>query len=89
MKRIIECVPNISEGRDRDKIDRIVGKLRDKSGFAVVSAEPDRDYNRTVITVIGDPEAIAAAIPDFVGEALALIDLNVHTASIPAWARST
>lgn len=83
MKRIIECVPNISEGRDQDKIDRIVGTLRHRPGFAVVSAEPDKDYNRTVITLIGDPEAIAAAIPEFVGEALSLIDLNHHKGEHP------
>ncbi|MDP3130142.1 MAG: glutamate formimidoyltransferase [Bacillota bacterium] len=83
MKKIIECVPNISEGRDQAKIDRIVAKLKDKPGFSLISAEPDKDYNRTVITVIGDPVAIADAIPDFVAEAVALIDLNHHTGEHP------
>jgi glutamate formiminotransferase len=83
MRKMIECVPNISEGRDLVKIDRIVGELRGKSGFTVVSAEPDGDYNRTVITLLGDPEAILAAIPGFVARALEEIDLNVHRGEHP------
>ncbi|MFH0993467.1 MAG: glutamate formimidoyltransferase [bacterium] len=83
MKRIVECVPNISEGRDQTKIDRIVATLQNRSGFSVISAEPDKDYNRTVITVIGDPDAIMAALPDFVMAAIAEIDLNFHHGEHP------
>ncbi len=83
MRQIIECVPNISEGRDQAKIDRIVSTLRNHPGFSVISAEADKDYNRTVITVIGDPDAIMAALPAFVAAAIKEIDLNFHRGEHP------
>ena len=49
MDSIVECVPNISEGRDIAKIERIVDAARNIAGCAVLGVEPDKDYNRTVI----------------------------------------
>lgn len=76
MRQVVQCVPNFSEGRRMDVVNRIVAPLRDKDGFRVVSVEPDADYNRTVVTLIGDPEAIIEALVPFVGEALEAIDMN-------------
>ncbi|MDD3841978.1 MAG: glutamate formimidoyltransferase [Candidatus Izemoplasmatales bacterium] len=83
MGKIVECVPNFSEGRDHNIIEAIIAPLKNKSGFKLVSYEPDIDYNRTVVTLIGDAEAIIEAIPEFVGWAVKLIDLNHHTGQHP------
>ena len=50
-KQVIECVPNISEGRDLERIDAIVASARNIAGCKVLGVEPDADYNRTVITI--------------------------------------
>ena len=61
MADIIECVPNISEGRDLDKIERIVSAARGIEGCSVLGVEPDADYNRSVITIVGSPGSIQEA----------------------------
>lgn len=76
MNRIVQCVPNFSEGRRLDVIQDIVAPLNDQPGFVVASVEPDADYNRTVVTLIGDPNAIVEALIPFVGQALKHIDMN-------------
>lgn len=83
MKKIVECVPNFSEGRDKDKIEAIVAPLKNQEGFKLVSYEPDGDYNRTVVTLLGDAEAILSAMPVFVKKACELIDLNHHKGEHP------
>ncbi|MFA5585984.1 MAG: glutamate formimidoyltransferase [Saccharofermentanales bacterium] len=77
-KKIIECVPNFSEGRDEAVIEGIVAPLKNRPGVRLVNYEADRDYNRLVVTVLGDPEPVCQAILDAVGEATRLIDLNHH-----------
>mgnify|MGYP000952683644 CR=1 FL=1 len=62
MKRIVECVPNFSEGRDLEKIERIVAPFKNQSDFKMISYEPDGDYNRTVVTLIGEAEAIIISL---------------------------
>ncbi|MFA5179224.1 MAG: glutamate formimidoyltransferase [Candidatus Izemoplasmatales bacterium] len=83
MGKIVECVPNFSEGRDKQKIEAIIAPLKNRKGFKLVSYEPDIDYNRTVVTLIGDALAIIEALPEFVEQALNLIDLNHHTGQHP------
>ena len=61
MQEIVECVPNISEGRDSEKIARIIDVVRDMENCAVLGVEPDSDYNRTVITIAGVPSAVQEA----------------------------
>ncbi|MCF7926673.1 MAG: glutamate formimidoyltransferase [Candidatus Izimaplasma sp.] len=83
MTQIVQCVPNFSEGRDQTKIEAIVKPLKNKQGFKLVSYEPDADYNRTVVTLIGDPQAISDALIPFVKEALKQIDMNHQSGEHP------
>ena len=81
--KIIECVPNFSEGRDLEKIDKIVAPFRGKSGVKLLDYSNDEDHNRLVVTVVGEPEALKAALLEAVGQAVALIDLNRHSGQHP------
>jgi glutamate formiminotransferase/formiminotetrahydrofolate cyclodeaminase len=83
MKRLIECVPNFSEGRDAAKVDAIVAAMSGVQGVFVLDREMDADHNRCVITLAGEPEPVAEAALAGVGKALELIDLNVHTGAHP------
>ena len=56
--KIIECVPNFSEGRDLEKIDKIVAPFRGKSGVKLLDYSNDEDHNRLVVTLVGEPEAL-------------------------------
>ena len=58
MKKLIECVPNFSEGRDQNKIDNIVKQIADVPGITVLDVDPGPDTNRTVETIVGSPEAV-------------------------------
>lgn len=78
LNKIVECVPNFSEGRDLDKIEQIVAPFRGKEGVKLLNYEADKDYNRVVVTVIGEPEAVKNAVVEAVGVASKLIDLNHH-----------
>ncbi len=77
--KIVQCVPNFSEGRDKEKIEAIVSVLKDKKNVKLVSYEADANYNRTVVTLLGDPYAIKDAVIEMVGMTTKLIDLNFHT----------
>jgi glutamate formiminotransferase/formiminotetrahydrofolate cyclodeaminase len=83
MNRLIECVPNFSEGRDAKKIDAIVDAMRAVPGVYVLDREGDADHNRSVVTLAGEPEAVAEAALRGVGKALELIDLTRHTGAHP------
>ena len=61
---IVQCVPNFSEGRDLDKIEKIVNPLRGKEGVKLLNYEADKNYNRLVVTVIGEPEKVKNAVAD-------------------------
>lgn len=75
---IVQCVPNFSEGRDLDKIEKIVNPLRGKEGVKLLNYEADKNYNRLVVTVIGDPQKVKNAVFEAIGVAKDVIDLNVH-----------
>jgi glutamate formiminotransferase/formiminotetrahydrofolate cyclodeaminase len=83
MKRLIECVPNFSEGRDPAKVDAIVSAMSAVAGVFVLDREMDADHHRCVVTLAGEPEAVAEAALRGVGKAMELIDLNVHTGAHP------
>ncbi|MGB2667838.1 MAG: glutamate formimidoyltransferase, partial [Candidatus Acidiferrum sp.] len=83
MKRLIECVPNFSEGRDPAKVDAIVEVMRSVPGVYVLDREMDADHNRCVITLAGDPEAVGEAAIVGAGKALELIDMTTHTGAHP------
>lgn len=79
----MECVPNFSEGRDLAKIEKIIEPFRAKPGVKLLDYSNDEDHNRLVVTVVGEPEALKAALLEAIGQAVALIDLTVHTGQHP------
>jgi len=83
MRRIVECVPNFSEGRDSRVINAIGGAIGRVSGVKFISAEPDKDYNRTVVTFIGEPEASVEAAFNATRTAAERIDMSVHKGEHP------
>ena len=81
--KIMECVPNFSEGRDLEKIDKIVNPFRGKEGVKLLDYSNDIDHNRLVVTVVGQPEALKEAVIEAIGIAVELIDLNHHQGQHP------
>jgi len=83
MKRLIECVPNFSEGRDPAKVDALVQVMSSVPGVYVLDREMDADHNRCVITLAGEPEAAGEAAILGAGKAVDLIDMTVHRGAHP------
>ncbi len=83
MPRIIECVPNISEGRDRAKIDAIAAVVETVEGVRLLDVDPGKATNRTVITLVGEPEQVCEAAFLLVKKAQELIDMRNHTGEHP------
>ena len=83
MNKIMECVPNFSEGRDLQKIDKIVAPFRSKQGVKLLDYSNDEDHNRLVVTVVGEPEPLRDAVLEAIGVAVELIDLNHHQGQHP------
>lgn len=83
MRRLIECVPNFSEGRDPAKVEAIVAAMSGVPGVYILDREMDADHNRCVVTLAGEPEAVAEAAMRGVGKAAELIDLTKHTGAHP------
>ncbi len=81
--KIMECVPNFSEGRDLEKIDKIVSPFRAKAGVKLLDYSNDEDHNRLVVTVVGEPDALKEAVIEAIGVAVKLIDLNHHQGQHP------
>jgi glutamate formiminotransferase/formiminotetrahydrofolate cyclodeaminase len=76
MARIVECVPNFSEGRNIRVINAIAGAISAVPGVKFISAEPDKDYNRTVVTFVGEPEAVLEGAFMGTKKAAELIDMS-------------
>ena len=83
MNKIMECVPNFSEGRDLQKIVQIVAPFRGKQGVKLLDYSNDEDHNRLVVTVVGEPEPLRDAVLEAIGVAVELIDLNHHQGQHP------
>ena len=83
MKRLVESVPNFSEGRDMAKIDAIIAAMREVPGVYLLDRESDADHNRSVVTIAGEPDAVAEAALRGVGKAAELIDLSKHSGAHP------
>lgn len=83
MKRIVECVPNFSEGQRREVVDALAAALTGIPGVALLDSEMDAAHNRSVISIAGDPEAVAAAVFAGVAKAAELIDLRRHRGEHP------
>ena len=83
MARLVECVPNFSEGRDRAVIDAIAQALASVSGVKLLDVDPGADTNRTVYTLVGPPEGVAEAAFRGAKKAADLIDMTVHKGAHP------
>jgi len=83
MKRLIECVPNFSEGRDPAKVDALVQVMSSVPGVYVLDREMDADHHRCVITLAGEPDAVGEAAILGAGKALELIDMTEHKGAHP------
>jgi len=83
MKKIIECVPNISEGRDALKIKAITDVVQTVDGALLLNADPGKATNRTVITIAGEPEAVIEAAFRLVKKASEVIDMSGHKGEHP------
>jgi len=83
MKKIIECVPNYSEGRDRSVIDQIVAAISAVDGVKVLDVDPGEATNRTVVTFVGEPEPVCEAAFKGAEKAKELIDMRFHHGAHP------
>ncbi len=83
MRQLVECVPNFSEGRDGAKIEAIEQAILSMPDVVLLDRESDADHNRSVLTFVGPPEAVAAAAFRAVEKAAAIIDLTQHQGAHP------
>jgi len=83
MRRIVECIPNFSEGRRAEVIDEITGAIKSVSGTVLLDQESDPDHNRSVITFVAEPSTAVDAALAAAKKAAGLIDLNSHTGEHP------
>ncbi|MBW2335814.1 MAG: glutamate formimidoyltransferase [Deltaproteobacteria bacterium] len=83
MNKILECVPNFSEGRDLKKIEKIVEPFRGRDGVKLLDYQNDEDHNRSVVTAVGEPEALKAAVIESMGIAIKHIDMRSHQGQHP------
>jgi glutamate formiminotransferase/formiminotetrahydrofolate cyclodeaminase len=82
-KKIIECVPNFSEGRDMEIIRQITDAIESVEGVKLLDVDPGKDTNRTVVTFVGTPEAVAEAAFRSVKKASEVIDMSKHHGAHP------
>jgi len=83
MGRVVECVPNFSEGRRREVVDELVRAVTSVTGVVFLDSEMDPDHHRSVLTFAGEPEPVAEAAFAAVRRAAELIDLNHHRGEHP------
>ncbi len=83
MNKIIECVPNFSEGRNVASIERIIAPFKTTRGVKLLDTQRDEDHNRLVVTAIGEPAEMHKAVIAAMGEAIAIIDMRRHQGQHP------
>ena len=83
MIKLIECVPNFSEGRDKQKIDEIINQMDSIHQVTVLDVDQGIDTNRTVVTIVGNPDAIAEAAFKGIQKASELLDMSKHNGTHP------
>ncbi|RLC52932.1 MAG: glutamate formimidoyltransferase [Candidatus Cloacimonadota bacterium] len=81
--RIVECVPNFSEGRDLKIIEQITDKIKAVDGATLLDVDPGADTNRTVVTIVGEPEPVMEAAFQAIKKASELIDMTKHSGAHP------
>lgn len=83
MKKLIECVPNFSEGRDLAVIDQITAEIKAVEGVSLLDVDPGASTNRTVVTMVGEPEPVIEAAFRAIRKASQLIDMSKHSGAHP------
>ena len=83
MARLIECVPNFSEGKNKDTIETIHNLIMKHRDITLLDFTPDTDHNRTDVTLIGSPEAIKTVVLEIALKCVELIDMNKHKGEHP------
>lgn len=81
--KIVETVPNFSEGRDLEKVDKIVAAFRGRGGVKLLDYQKDENHNRSVVTAVGEPDAIREAVVAAIGVAVDVIDMTRHQGQHP------
>src|SRR2546421_10795860 len=83
MQKIIECVPNFSEGRNLEVIRQITAAIESVEGVSLLNVDPGASTNRTVVTFAGNPDAAVEAAFRAIQKAAELIDMRKHTGAHP------
>ena len=83
MKQLIECVPNFSEGRDTEVIKSITDAIEKVPGIKLLDVDPGQATNRTVVTFVGEPDAVVEAAFQGVKKAAEVIDMRKHHGAHP------
>jgi glutamate formiminotransferase len=81
--KTLMCVPNVSEGRDQDKVEGLAGLLRDQPGVKLIDLSSDADHNRSVFSYLGDPASVLAATKLFAERVFEQVDMTAHHGSHP------
>ena len=82
-QRVVECVPNFSEGRDAAKIKQITDAIEAVRGVTLLDVDPGADTNRTVVTFVGDPDAVSEAAYQAIARAAQVLDMRQHHGAHP------
>ncbi len=83
MRKIIECVPNFSEGRDMNIIKQITDAIESVDGIKLLNVDPGKGTNRTVVTFVGDEKTVVEAAYRGISKAAELIDMRKHSGAHP------
>lgn len=83
MAKILECIPNFSEGRDKEKIEKIVRPFKKTEGVKLLDYSADKDHNRLVVTMIGNPSSLKTSALEAMEIAVDVIDMNNHQGEHP------
>lgn len=81
--KLIECVPNFSEGRNKEVIDTIVNTFKNRTGCVLLDSRADKDHNRLVVSLAGEPQAVQDALIDAAKVAISKIDMEQHSGGHP------
>ena len=83
MSKIVECIPNFSEGRDKKRVDELVSVAKSVPGVALLDYSSDINHNRSVLTLMGDPGGVAEAAFQLCKKASELIDMTMQHGEHP------
>ena len=82
-KKFMLAVPNFSEGRRQEVIDAVAGAIKNREGVKLIGVEPEHDFNRTVLTIIGEPAPLKEALLEMAAKSYELIDMTVQEGTHP------